>query len=278
MGGVKVGRGESVGVQGGLWGSRGAHPVGWAAPPMHPRCPTLCWCPTPHLSLGGGPGVGLQWVWGSRVGSPPTLFCPWCLGGGSGAAPHPARGFKGAEGEGGQAVHPSICCVPSAPLPKIISPPNCPSRRPSSRNHPGRWAQGGALGEGGTKRGGDPHRGILLGGGLGTPWGILDEGCRTLGEFMGVLGGVWGPQLGFRGLSPCGGAVGVSTGVSAEVSVGVSAGVSTGGPGGVPPSVPPISRAVREVTAQETAAPSPPGPPTAASEGAPTPGDAAEGG
>lgn len=95
---------------------------------------------------------------------------------------------------------------------------------------------------------------------------------------MGILGGFGDPTWRFRGLSPCGGAVGVSTGVSAEVSVGVSAGVSRGGPGGLPPSVPPMSRAVREVTAQETAAPNPPGPPAAASGGATTPGDAAEGG
>lgn len=234
----------------------------------------------PHSSsfAGGGSWSGAAVGVGESGWEPPNSALSLVLGGGLWGCSTSCEGVQRSRRGGGQAVHPSICCVPSAPLPKIISPPNCPSRRPSSRNHPGGWARGGALGEGGTKRGGDPHRGILLGGGLGTPWGILDEGCRTLGEFMGVLRGVWGPQLGFRGLSPCGGAVGVSTGVSAEVSVGVSAGVSTGGPGGVPPSVPPISRAVREVTAQETAAPSPPGPPAAASEGAPTPGDAAEGG
>ena len=211
------------------------------------------------------------------MGAPQLCFVLGAWGGALGLLHILRGGSKEQKGRGAGCAPLNLLC-PLCPPPQN----NLTSKLPQSSSQQSKSSRGvgsgGGSGGGVTKRGGDPHRGILLGGGLGTPWGILDEGCRTLGEFMGVLRGVWGPQLGFRGLSPCGGAVGVSTGVSAEVSVGVSAGVSTGGPGGVPPSVPPISRAVREVTAQETAAPSPPGPPAAASEGAPTPGDAAEGG
>lgn len=197
MGGVRVGRGESVGVQGGLWGSGGAHPVGWAAPPMHPRCPTLCWCPTPHLSLGGGPGVGLQWVWGSRVGSPPTLFCPWCLGGGSGAAPHPARGFKGAEGEGSRLCTPQFVVSPLPPSPKYSHLQTAPVVVPAVEIIQGGGLRGGLWGRGAQGEVGTLiEEEVLLGGGLGTPRGILDEGCRTLGEFMGVLGGGLGTSVG----------------------------------------------------------------------------------
>lgn len=155
----------------------------------------------PHSSsfAGGGSRSGAAVGVGESGWEPPNSVLSLVLGGGLWGCSTSCEGVQRSRRGGGQAVHPSICCVPFAPLPKIISPPNCPSRRPSSRNHPGRWAQGGALGEGGTKRGGDPHRGILLGGGLGTPWGILDEGCRTLGEFMGVLGGFgdlsWGLEV-----------------------------------------------------------------------------------